>query len=678
MRAALRVARRTILNWGVYAGTLAAALLVILAYQARPSYDVLIGGATDGPLLSGFNAGEQSQGANPFPFRWTTADSSITLRDVGRQDLQVTLSMGGTRPAGQPTASVQVLAGEHQVLSETLAPEIKDYTFHVPREDVQNGTLTLRVKSDAFSPPGDPRKLGIIVTHLHAQPGTAADRFIEPPPGPLQPVVAAALLLGLALAALGWGAGGAMLGPVLVGFLAAWLLVADRLWLTTARWYEAWPLALLAAVLVVGLAGLVLWWLLRHAGTPIAALQARLLFALVVVVFAVRLAGQMHPQILIVDLVFHSHRFDTVQSGQLLFTIKSAEWGGHETFYLPSAYIFMLPLRWLLSNEFFVIKLFTVAVGTLGALVLFYIGKVVARDGRAGLIAATLYLTVPLAVLPYSWGITTNLFGEFFALLALAALLVSVKSPGPRSPSFWVLLFALLVALLSHPGVVQLTAVAFTLISALWLLRRGIIGRGRAALWALVALALACLVAYVGYYSHFAAQMIDTFRQLQAERAQAGGGGFRAKIGGSVSDRSLGLVVRSVTSRSEWFFGGLRGFWQEAQAYYRVWPVAGAVLGYLFVLPASHNRDGRLRTLALAALGWGLTVVLFLVVGWVLNLYVRYALFALPIIALGAGLLLSGLWRRGRWGSWLAVFMLVFFAVEALSLWQYRITYSFK
>jgi hypothetical protein len=71
-------------------------------------------------------------------------------------------------------------------------------------------------------------------------------------------------------------------------------------------------------------------------------------------------------------------------------------------------------------------------------------------------------------------------------------------------------------------------------------------------------------------------------------------------------------------------------------------------------------------------------VLLFLVVGWVMNLYVRYALFALPVVALGAGALLSALWKRGRAGAWLTVMMLVFFAAEALALWQYRITYAFK
>jgi hypothetical protein len=140
--------------------------------------------------------------------------------------------------------------------------------------------------------------------------------------------------------------------------------------------------------------------------------------------------------------------------------------------------------------------------------------------------------------------------------------------------------------------------------------------------------------------------------------------------------------VQYVNTRSAWFFGGLRGFWQEAQAYYRVWPLAGAFLGYVWLWPVrpvwSVRRAEPRRLLVLAAAGWALTVLLFLVVGWVMNLYVRYALFALPIVSLGAGILLAQIWRQGRTGGWLTLMMLVFFAAEALALWQYRITYAFK
>ena len=348
---------------------------------------------------------------------------------------------------------------------------------------MRDGTLSLRLQVNKFTVPSDPRELGIIVTGLKVSPSSNPDRFVEPPVGVLAAITGASLLLGILLSLLGWGVGGTALGGILPGVLSAWLLVADRLWLTSGRGYDSWPGVLFAGAVFIFAVYLAGGWLLRLAGTPWSAMQRRLLLTLMLLVFAFRLAGQLHPQIFIVDLLFHAHRFETVQSGQLLFTIESAEWGGRSTFYLPTPYIFMLPLQWLLSDELLVIKLFTVGLSTLGAYVLFYIGRRALGDARTGLIAATLYLTVPLAVLPFSWGITSNVFGEFFALCSLAILVTSYGNLRPGRPAFWALVFTLLMALLSHPGVVQLTLVSFGFISLLWLVSRRTIGDRQSAAW---------------------------------------------------------------------------------------------------------------------------------------------------------------------------------------------------
>jgi hypothetical protein len=472
-----------------------------------------------------------------------------------------------------------------------------------------------------------------------------------------------------------------------VGLLAAWLLVSDRLWLTSERWYGVWPGVLLGGALFAGAVGVAGGWLFRRAQVPWHPWQRRALLALMMVVFAVRLAGQLHPQIFIVDLNFHAHRFETVQSGQLLFTIRSAEWGGHETFYLPTAYVFMLPLQWVAHDELLVIKLFTVAASTLGGFVVYYVARRALRDGWAGLIAAALYLLLPIAVLPFSWGITTNIFGELFALLSLAIVVTGYHDLHPTRPALWGLLFCLLMALLSHPGVVQLTLVAFTFISLLWFFAGRIIGGRRLSLAVLGTLALAFGVAFAVYYSNFAESMFKTLQQIQAERASSSTGGLHLKIGGSVADKSLGLVVRFVDNRRDWLLGGLRGFWQEAQGYYQVWPVAGALLGYVAAWPGREplrrmylvpERISEKARLVIAAGGWSLTVALFALVGWAMNLYVRYALFALPVVAIGAGYLLSRVARRGHSGVWLSALVLAYFGAQALALWGYRITYAFK
>jgi hypothetical protein len=670
-------------------GVLATLVLVVLAYQVRPTYAIGIGTPLDASLVRGFNTPERMPSEVPQPFRWTTEESFVTLRDIGRQDLNVTLTASGFRPEGQERAKLRVAVGNRTVLDVEPAPQLTNYSFQVSREDIADGTLVLRLSGNTFIPPEDPnpRPLGVVVTGVLVEPAANPDRFIEPPLRVVVAMSTAAAIMGLVLALLGWGMGLVATGSTSVGVLAAWLLVINRLWLTSARWYDAWPQALTAGAVFVGgmaIAGLLLKQVARGRWPS---LERRVLLTVMLLAFVVRIAGQLHPLINIIDLAFHSHRFDTVQAGQLLFTIRSDEWGGHETFYLPTPYVFMLPLQWLLNDQLLVIRLFTVAIGTLGAGLLYVIVRASIGDSRAALIASGLYVILPIAVLPYSWGITSNLFGEFFALCAFTLLVTCYCYLKPPSAAFLVLLVVLLLALLSHPGVVQLTGVAVGLTGLLWLAfgrswqsvsRRAVL----AGAWALSALLLGTALAYFFYYGHFVADMLNTLQEIRAERAaQAQPGAVHLLIGGSVSDRSLGLIVRYAETRRDWLVGGLLGFWQEAQAYYRVWPVLASLLGFVAVWPVRRAFQAwalKRRVLGLTALGWGGAVLVFALVGWTMNLYVRYALFALPLVCIGSAMLLSKFSRRGWAGSLLVCLVLAFFAFEAVNLWQYRITYAFK
>ena len=70
------------------------------------------------------------------------------------------------------------------------------------------------------------------------------------------------------------------------------------------------------------------------------------------IVFAVRLAGQLHPSIFVYDLGFHVNILQRVSSSDLFFTTQPAEFGGfgYSTFYLPTPYLFIEPLRWLVGD----------------------------------------------------------------------------------------------------------------------------------------------------------------------------------------------------------------------------------------------------------------------------------------------------------------------------------------
>jgi hypothetical protein len=562
-------------------------------------------------------------------------------------------------------------------------PRWQSLSFRVPRDLVGNGTFSLDISTNAFKPQGDARQLGIIVTGVTVTPSVGNDLLVEPPWQPVAAITGAVALLGLMLALLGWGAGGVFLGSSSVGILAASLLVFDRLWLTSRQWYWSWPTALIAGGIVALMCLVVGGPLIARGGVRWSAHQRRGLLVVIGLVAAIRLVGQLHPSIFVFDLGFHVNILLRVSSGDWLFKTQPAELGGfgHSTFYLPTPYIFIDPLSRLLGDMRMAIRLMTVAAGTLGALPVFYLASRATGSGRSGVIAAVLYLTMPISVIIFSWGITPNIFGEFFALCSLAVAVGAYPRLAPNRRAFWCLVGLFTITFLSHPGVLSLTLVAFPLIALLWWVR-GRALRWRPAAGLAGAYAGAALVAVTIYYRHFIPDMLETLAQIQQERATGtGAGGVPLVVGGSVSDPRLGLVQREVHSLGEWFWWGSRGFWNEAQAYYRVWPIVGAVVGYRFLLRGASLQPTRIvvaRGLALAALGWTLSVLLFALVGWVTNLFVRYTLFALPVIAMGSGILLGGLWTKGRFGAVVTWLVIVFFAVEALAFWQYRINFAFK
>lgn len=681
---------RSVTNIGIYIGAVLAFLLVVAAYQIRPSYDIAVGSPTDVTAVRNFNAAERMQGDTGQSFRWTSGDSYIVLEGVGAQDFDVTLTVAGSRPEGQPPASFTVEISGENLLDVQPALPLTDYHFSVPREKVHSGNLSLHLLSNAFSPQGDPRTLGVVMSRILVAPGSNPDRFIAPPLAVPFWIALAVGLFGLVLALLGWGVGGVLVGAGLISLLAAGLVIWDRLWLTSNDWYGIWWQTILAAAIFTA----ILWLIGRPMLQRLArrftfdrtsyALHFRILLTLVFVVFAMRLAGQLHPQIFIVDLFYHVHRYEDAAAGKLIYMHVASELAGRDTFYLMTAYIFMMPLQWLIGDIPLTVRLFTVALSTAGAFLIYYLCASVLRNTRAGLIAASLYLTMPLSVLIFSWGLTTNVFAEFFALL-LFTVFVLAPDLSPKKPAFWLLALLLFVGVLSHPAVVEILGFAVAVLCLIWFLAGNKQHLRIRAIQVAGAGILALVAAYLSYYRNIIPTMLETLADISGSQAEpgtpVGGDGITKLIGGAVKDKSLGLVIQEIHTYSEWFWGGLWGFWAEFWAYFKTWPLIGALLGFLSLTPIRSRAAATLTSLVrlkLTSLSWILSVFVFAIVGWALNLYVRYSMFALPVLALGMGVLLARLWDCGRWGRPLAFLLAAFFAINALVLWQYRINYGLK
>jgi hypothetical protein len=666
------------------------AFLLFLAYQARPSYAITVGTATDGPLYHGFWDPERTPGENPpyKTYRWSRGYGTVTFRDIGTGPYEVALTLNGARPPGIAPAHLEIKARDTTLLNIDPAAALATYTFTVPSNLTPDGTLRLEVNTNPFSPPGDIRELGIVFVGIAVTPLPGGTALQLPPAALWLAVLGTSLLISLFLATLGWGALTIFLFGSSPAIFAAALLVFNRLWLTSQGWYEVWLPVTLGGLIFAFIVWLLGGPILRRAGAPWTPFQRRALLTIAFVAFVVRLAGELHPLIFVYDIGYHVNRLLLVRSGQLVFTTQPAEseaLGG--TFYLPTAHLAVLPLEWLLGGDTrMAIRVLLIATGTLGILPLFYLAKRLAHDARAGVIASLLYVTLPMSVLPYSWGILPNVFGEFLALLAIAFLVgaASTSSLHPRRAPFWILTALLTLALLGHPGVVFLVLPAAVLIP-LFLLFRMPVASNNSKL-AIASLAIALLFTFAIYYHNFTAQIATSIQNLLSNR---GNGEFKRIIGGSVEDNSLGLIQREVTTRSAWILGGIEGFWRELVAYYRAWPPLAAIFGFLALGSSRSQSDAALRTppypfvapssaLRRAALALALVVLLLAFVGWFFNVYVRYMLFALPLIALGTALFLSSLARRSRLSLILVALTLAAFLLWAFSLWGDRINFAFK
>ena len=132
----LRELLRRLLNPGIYAGALITAPAGCSCLPGSARLRHTDWHADRRHILQGFNAGEKmAEGGGTF--RWTGADSYIVLQDVGRQDFDVTLTLSGNRPPGQPPATLRIESGTTVLLDTQPGPDLIDYKLAVTRDDVR-------------------------------------------------------------------------------------------------------------------------------------------------------------------------------------------------------------------------------------------------------------------------------------------------------------------------------------------------------------------------------------------------------------------------------------------------------------------------------------------------------------------------------------------------------------
>ena len=324
------------------------------------------------------------------------------------------------------------------------------------------GRSKLTLVAHPFTARGDRRTLGIVVQTVTVRPeGTG---FALPPARIALSLWVAAVSVALALVVAGFGGLSAFAGAVVVASGMAAFLVWNRLFLTVdaggAVRAGAFMLAVVATIRFVFAP------LCRRLGLATTARDVRWLALIAGAILALRFAGVLHPDIVIVDLKFHLHRFaDVADMHTLLLPIQSAEFGGRTVLYAPTPYLFMLPVSWLIHDRTLMLFLFSLGVDLARFCVLWLVARRVTRDLlTANLVVLTMAL-MPVGWIVYSWGTFANIFAEGMLTLLFALLALGYdRLAGPHRWR-WCALFAAVICLtlLAHIGVFVLTALTVAL-----------------------------------------------------------------------------------------------------------------------------------------------------------------------------------------------------------------------
>ena len=626
-----------------------ALLLLGLAWQVPFSYtlDASTELNLDQPFLHNFRSEIERTDKTPQGqyFRWSKGEGSLLFPGIGRRDYRVQLTLAGS---ANPNPTYILYANSQKLAEGKLEAGLKSYVFDVPAGAIsnKNGDLQLRLEVPSFQPPGDSRELGFVF--FSAKLDATDTGLIVPPLEQLGLLVGLIMLVYALLGRAGFApwraAGGAAFGAAVLAYVIA--TPGVRVWLTIFSTQLAYAFGL-ALLLVVAL------------DVPMRRVwgsgwEARWTLTFFGLAFAFRLAAALHPQAggSIVDLGFHAHRMAALWDQHLWWDkITSTEWGNRQTYYPHTVHLLAGLFQWLIPDRNLLLLTWMNIFEASRVLLVFYLVKRATGDGRSAVFAAFFMAALPINMLSLEWGQVANLFAEWLVLVALCMAVVRWEELR-KVPLFVVLTLTLLASFIVHPGEVLLSGIVFGAIGLVfWRTGNG----GRQARIFLASYLLAIGLAFASYHWVTVRDMIpealDSFNsRLQGNSVSSSSAQTGFRTGGSVSDSRMGFIIKKdVKTVPEMLVEGVKGFWREIRIYFDVFPVLMLpwALWWLWRTSRRDNSYGPFKQrLFWAGVIWTITAVVFAIVGLLLNLYVRYSLFMLPFVAIGAGLFLGRLWQR--------------------------------
>ena len=596
------------------------------AYLVPFAYTLDIGGSPgallyDRPYLQGFNDDPEYDvpSAPTQAFRWASPDARLRFPGVGRGLYLMALGVAAGQPGVEPAAT-GIWRGDTPLTSIPLAQAPRVYHVLVP---ATGGDLRVRFQTRPFQAGNDPRLLAFAADRVRVVPATRTG----PDARSLAWLGGCTLLGYLLLRHSGVPSRRVALAGAGVALGLAYLLAVQRLGLTTfaPRLFVALALAYLGAAVLPPL----LEAAARGLGLRPRAAEIRIIAGLAMVAWVIRLAGLLHPQAHTSDLGLNVNNLLDVSSGRIIFTEGlPSEAGAGQAPYPPGQYLTLLPLSLFVDGA----ALITAANALADSLMIVW-GWLLLRSAgataSAALFAGTLYLfAIPLLV-SLSKGEMANVWGQSL----VGPLFVALTGWHAGKLRWWVLSLVLSVAFLGHSGVLLSLGAIFAVYLALLLIERG--PWQKLLLVLLVALGASVLV----YYSAFIG--VDLGRSRVA--VPFGGGRLRAELLSAVAPRGfIGPILAPLG------LAGLIALWRRRQA------LSGSGLPALL-------------------LAWWLGTLLSLGTLLWTQQAVRWQAMLFPAVALGGGVALAALARRGKAGQILAHALLAACILRGITLWYVQI-----
>jgi toxin CptA len=571
--------------------------LLWLSMVRASALHIDVGSWGDQATLTGINGPEES---STETYRWTTARAVLTLPNLSASYRLLVIRAHGWRPTG-PYPRIQLdLAGRPWGQIQTTLP-LRVYRVLLP-EDAMTPAVRVGLASESYSPPGDPRTIGVAIDWFELRPvgSPAFPAFWQ--------LLGQLLLLALVFGMIGYFTRSPIIPAAIATLSLLALNFSEPLWLGLA--IVPWLILAVGLLLLLVIGGPHLERILQPWMLPS---QARIAVALVVAALALRIAGAIHPFFDAHDLPVHDRWMHAVAAGQLYLYSTPAELQNRLTFNPPASYLLLAPIWLLLGDLRLSIQAGTALIDGLGCLFLLGVARELRLNGRSALLGLALYAALPINLTMLWWGFVANDIAQSAWILLLWLLLCQAHTPTRRTALVVGIIAA--IGVTTHIGALVLVVAILALllpISSVVLPRPAWM-----ALWVAFGVAAAATVLF-----YFSAAIEPILAQPPNPNARTLAESFAR--GMQMRDLRLVFVGRAFTL----------GYTELLLA---------LVPSGLLILWQAQQRHALQRSLLAI---WVLISLLFGAIAISLGYLTRYIYFAAPLFCLAGGVALEWIWKR--------------------------------